>query len=102
MAEPLSWQVEGDTLSLEGELDRATLLSLWARRASLPSGVSRLDVSRLRRVDSAGVAALLHLCAFQSRRGGSLAVAGATDRLRTLISLYKLDGILPCLDAPAR
>ena len=96
MADPLSWQAEGDTLFLIGEFDRVTLLPLWTQRESVLQGIRWLDVSRLQRVDSAGVAAMLHLCAFQSERGGTLALTGITEKLRTLIALYKLHDILPC------
>lgn len=98
MAETLDWQTEDDTLLLRGELDRVTLLALWEQRDTVLAGIRYLDVSRLDRVDSAGVALMLHLCALQTRRGGGLALTGVTDKLRTLITLYHLDNILPCAD----
>lgn len=98
MAESLSWQAAGDTLRLQGELDRDTLLSFWTQRDAVLPGIRFLDVSRLDRVDSAGVAMMLHLCAFQAKQGGTLALSGVTEKLRTLIALYKLHDILPCRD----
>ncbi|MEA9390353.1 lipid asymmetry maintenance protein MlaB [Acerihabitans sp. TG2] len=98
MAEPLSWQTQGETLFLQGELDRVTLLSLWEQRENLLQDIHFLDVSRLDRVDSAGVAMLLHLYALQEQRGVALTLTGVTEKLRTLIALYKLDNILPCAD----
>jgi len=96
MAETLSWQTQGQTLLLQGELDRVTLLSLWAQRENVLRDIHFLDVSRLDRVDSAGVAMLLHLCALQAQRGMTLTLTGVTEKLRTLITLYNLDNILPC------
>ncbi|WP_413736864.1 lipid asymmetry maintenance protein MlaB [Sodalis sp. RH21] len=98
MAETLSWQAEDDTLVLRGELDRVTLLQFWEQRDAALAGIRFLDVSRLERVDSAGVAMMLHLCALQTQRGGSLLLTGVTEKLRTLIALYKLHNILPCAD----
>jgi len=98
MAESLSWQAEGDTLQLQGELDRDTLLSFWTQRETVLPGIRFLDVSRLDRVDSSGVAMMLHLCASQAKQGGSLVLTGVTEKLRTLITLYKLQDILPSLD----
>lgn len=99
MAEGLSWRTQGQTLILQGELDRDTLLTLWQQRQPLLEGVRFLDVSDLRRVDSAGVALMLHFYHYQQQRGATLALTGVTDRLRTLIALYKLQAILPCTPA---
>ncbi|MGL9773830.1 MAG: lipid asymmetry maintenance protein MlaB [Sodalis sp. (in: enterobacteria)] len=97
MAEELSWYAQGQTLILHGELDRDTLLTLWQHRQPLLEGIRFLDVSNLRRVDSAGVALMLHFYHYQQQRSATLALTGVTDRLRTLIALYKLQAILPCM-----
>ncbi|MBW7981629.1 lipid asymmetry maintenance protein MlaB [Enterobacillus tribolii] len=86
----LSWQKEGQTLKLSGALDRDSLLALWDTRQSALQGVSLLDVSALQRVDSAGLAMLVHL----QNEGRPLALSGITDRLRTLIALYNLSDII--------
>lgn len=99
MAETLSWQAEDDTLVLRGELDRVTLLPLWEQRENALRDIRFLDVSRLERVDSAGVALMLHLCALQAAHGGTLLLTGVTEKLRTLITLYNLHNILPCADS---
>jgi len=98
MAETLSWQTEHQTLLLRGELDRVTLLALWEQREDALRDIHLLDVSRLDRVDSAGVAMLLHLCAQQAQRGIALRLTGVTEKLRILITLYNLHNILPCAD----
>lgn len=96
MADGLSWRKQGQALILQGELDRDTLLILWQQRQQLLDGIRFLDVSGLKRVDSAGVALMLHFYHQQQQRGDTLALTGVTDRLRTLIALYKLQAILPC------
>ncbi|MGL9723914.1 lipid asymmetry maintenance protein MlaB [Sodalis sp. (in: enterobacteria)] len=96
MADELSWHAQGQTLILRGELNRDTLPTLWQQRQGLLDGIRFLDVSGLKRVDSAGVALMLHFYHHQQQRGATLALTGVTDRLRTLIALYKLQAILPC------
>jgi phospholipid transport system transporter-binding protein len=99
--ESLSWQAESDTLVLRGEFDRVTLLPLWSARGAALRGIRFLDVSGLDRVDSAGLATMLHLCAQQSAQGGSLTLTGVTHKLLTLITLYHLEDILPFVRAPS-
>lgn len=81
---------------LQGALNRDTLLPLWQQREQLLKGIRFLEVSDLQRVDSSGVALMLHFCHHQRQRGGSMTLTGVTDRTRTLIALYKLQDILPC------
>lgn len=59
------------------------------------SGVTTLDVSGLERVDSSGLALLVHLREEASQQGSALTIAGITDRLHTLIALYNLQDIIP-------
>lgn len=96
MAESLSWQARGDTLILRGELDRVTLQPFWAQRDAALQGMRFLDVSQLDRVDSAGLALMLHVCSQQAQRGETLKLTGVTEKLSTLITLYNLHNILPC------
>lgn len=95
MAESLRFDDQQQTLVLHGDLDRETLLPLWRQRAELLKGKTAIDVAQLRRVDSSGLALLVHLRAEQLRNGVELKISGATDRLRTLIALYNLQGIMP-------
>lgn len=94
MVNGLSWQEQQHTLILFGELDRETLLPLWQQRKTLLANKTQLDVSQLTRVDSSGLALLIHLRAEQAERGGDLALIGGTDRLRTLATLYNLQQII--------
>lgn len=96
MANRLNWSIQKQTLILQGELDRDTLLPLWQQRQVFLNGIRFLDVSGLKRVDSAGLALLLQFYQQQRQRGNMLAIIGVTDNLLTLIALYKLQTILPC------
>lgn len=91
----LSWESQPPRLILRGELDRETLLPLWNQRRTLMSQVYVIDVAGLERVDSAGLAMLVHLREQVAQDGGTLALTGITDRLSTLIALYNLQDIIP-------
>lgn len=51
----------GDTLALSGELDQDVLLPLWEIREEAVKGIASIDLSRVSRVDTGGLALLLHL-----------------------------------------
>ncbi|MCT4701984.1 lipid asymmetry maintenance protein MlaB [Enterobacteriaceae bacterium H20N1] len=94
--EQLSWKREGSTLVLAGELDGDTVQSLWQERAQVMAGVQTFNLARLTRVDTAGLALLIHLVDLARKQGGELALQGASDKLQTLVKLYNLpDGLLP-------
>jgi len=91
----LSWEHQPPRLILRGELGRETLLPLWNQRQTLMAGVNTIDVAGLARVDSAGLAMLVHLREQAEQGGVTLSLTGVTDRLRTLITLYNLQNIIP-------
>ncbi|WP_145513302.1 lipid asymmetry maintenance protein MlaB [Yersinia massiliensis] len=95
MANELSWHSEQDTLVLQGELDRETLLPLWQQREVLLADKTHIDVSQLQRVDSSGLALLVHFRELRIKQGTSLTITGVSDRLSTLIELYNLRDIIP-------
>lgn len=95
MSAALSFESQQQTLILRGELDRETLLPLWDQRERLLADKTALDVSQLQRVDSSGLALLVHLRELQRQRGVELKISGATERLKTLIALYNLQAIMP-------
>lgn len=95
MSAALSFESQQQTLILRGELDRETLQLLWRQRDALMADKTAIDVAQLERVDSAGLALLLHLQEEQRERGVALKIFGATERLKTLIALYNLQAIMP-------
>jgi phospholipid transport system transporter-binding protein len=95
MSDALSWISQQHTLVLSGELERETLLPLWQQRATVLADKTVIDVAQLQRVDSSGLAMLLHLCEEQHQHGSELKISGITDRLKTLITLYNLQSIIP-------
>jgi phospholipid transport system transporter-binding protein len=95
MIAQLQWHSEDNMLTLSGDLDRETLMPLWENRQTLLAGKQYVNVAKVDRVDSAGLALLLHLCGESQQQGKILSLRGVSDRLRTLIQLYNLQGIIP-------
>ncbi|MFG1174097.1 lipid asymmetry maintenance protein MlaB [Erwiniaceae bacterium CAU 1747] len=90
----LNWTVESGLLRLCGELERETLLPLWQQRDELMQQADVIDVSGLERVDSAGLALLVHLRQIVLLRGKTPHFTGIPDKLHSLITLYNLQEII--------
>lgn len=90
------WQVDQQRLYLGGRLDRETLLPLWEQRETLMRQIYKIDISALEWIDSAGLALLIRFCQIARSAGKSLVFEGATERLRSLVSLYNLHEIIVC------
>ncbi|MFJ3267856.1 lipid asymmetry maintenance protein MlaB [Serratia liquefaciens] len=95
MSAALCFESQQQTLILRGALDRETLLPLWEQRETLLADKTAIDVAQLQRVDSSGLALLVHLREQQRQHGVELKISGAGDRLKTLIALYNLQAIMP-------
>lgn len=99
MSAQLSWKRDGERLTLQGELDQNGLNELWLVREQVMWGTALIDLSDITRVDSAGVALLVHLVDLAKRQGQPVHLAGVSDNLRTLAKLYNLPaGLLPGAD----
>lgn len=101
MADLLRWQVEEKTLYLRGKLDRETLSELWQQRETAVKDITVIDVGGLQRVDSAGLALLVHLRQIALAQGASPVFCGITDKLHSLIALYNLQQIIVSAENPA-
>ncbi len=96
MSQQLSWSREGETLALTGELDQDVLNPLWDARQSAMQGVTLIDLSGVTRVDTAGIALLVHLVATGKKQGAQVAFTGLSDNVVTLAQLYNLSqDVLP-------
>ncbi|MDF7670434.1 STAS domain-containing protein [Orbaceae bacterium ESL0721] len=80
---------EQDRLYLAGELDIHSLNEIWRTEQSLLVAVKTVDVAKLERVDSAGLALLVYLC---NQYGVKL--AGINPQLQKLIDLYDLAPVI--------
>ncbi|MXP56434.1 lipid asymmetry maintenance protein MlaB [Pantoea sp. Mhis] len=90
----LHWQCTSSKLVLSGKLDRDTLMVLWQQRKSIMTNINTIDVRALERVDSAGLALLVHLREIVRMQGDTLIFTGITDKLQSLIILYNLQQII--------
>ncbi len=96
MMQQLSWTRDGDTLALAGELDQDVLTPLWEAREDAMHGVTRIDLSQISRVDTGGLALLVHLVALAKRQGRTISLDGVDEKVYTLAQLYNLpDDVLP-------
>jgi phospholipid transport system transporter-binding protein len=84
--ESITLQREAETLRFGGELVTACIRDAWTRALPLLGGVRQFDVSRVTRVDSAGVALLAEL----AQRAGGVAIAGDPPGLSALRAAYRL------------
>ncbi|HIG8798003.1 TPA: lipid asymmetry maintenance protein MlaB [Raoultella terrigena] len=90
MSGQLSWNRSGERLALQGELDQDLLVPLWDDRLQVTEGVSTIDLNAVTRVDTAGLALLVHFVALIRRQGREAQLIGKSDNLQTLIALYNL------------
>ncbi|MCS3433248.1 lipid asymmetry maintenance protein MlaB [Klebsiella sp. BIGb0407] len=90
MVSQLNWQRDDKVLKLEGELTSETLLPLWEQRSGVASGVEIIDFSSLTRVDTAGLALLIHLIGLAKQQGNDVELRQMSENLYTLVQLYNL------------
>ncbi|EKK5568975.1 lipid asymmetry maintenance protein MlaB [Morganella morganii] len=89
MTAALTWEKQGETLALKGELDRDTLLSFWNARQQQMNAVQTVDVAGLSHVDSAGLAMLVRLRG--ERPDAPFVLSGVSANLQMLMSLYGVE-----------
>ncbi|WP_039056796.1 lipid asymmetry maintenance protein MlaB [Enterobacter sp. Bisph1] len=90
MTTRLSWSRDGEHLKLLGELDQDIINPLWNARVEAMSGVSCIDLHDVTRVDTAGIALLIHLIAQGKKQGNQVVLTGVSDNVSTLAALYNL------------
>ncbi|SEL51529.1 phospholipid transport system transporter-binding protein [Kosakonia sacchari] len=96
MTPQLSWSRDGENLTLQGELDQDVLNPLYNARVEAMKGVTCIDLQGVTRVDTAGVALLIHLIAEGKKQGAAISLAGMSDSVATLAALYNLpEDVLP-------
>lgn len=90
MTRHLSWQRDGQILSLAGQLNSETLLPLWNQCPAVVSGITVFELSALTRVDTAGLALLIHLMGYARQQGNEIELRQMSENLHTLVQLYNL------------
>lgn len=94
MSQPLSWQCHSRTLFLQGQLDQQSLLPFWQQYPQLLKEVEVIDLTGLKRVDSAGLAMLLHVRDYAESQTSGVSFTGSSDKLDALLQLYNLQSVL--------
>lgn len=95
MTPQLTWTREADTLVLAGELDQDVLAPLWDARVEAMTGVTRIDLSQISRVDT-GTGAAGAPCEPGKKQGNAVSLSGVNDKVYALAQLYNLpEDVLP-------
>lgn len=96
MAAELLWTRDNGCLILKGELDQDWLVPLWEVRAEVTQDIDSIDLSQVTRVDTAGLALLIHFVSDLRQQGKHVTVRGKSENMQTLVQLYNLpDGMIP-------
>ncbi|MGK9173133.1 lipid asymmetry maintenance protein MlaB [Yokenella regensburgei] len=90
MTAPLSWARDGEKLVVQGEIDQDVLNPLWEARVEAMKGITCIDLNGVTRIDTAGVALLIHLIDLGKKQGHQVSLEGISENLRTLAQLYNL------------
>ncbi|MGP1946515.1 MAG: lipid asymmetry maintenance protein MlaB, partial [Arsenophonus sp. ER-LPS3-MAG3] len=85
----LSWERNGQTLILIGNLNRDTLKFFWQKRNQLLKNIKIINISKLSYIDSAGLAMFIRLKSEQKIEN-KLIFKGNNKRFKMLIKLYKI------------
>lgn len=83
--------------ALEGELSFARVPH-WLAQADTLAAATVLDLSRITRTDSAGLALLLELTRRARQNGQTLSLKAPPAQLRQLAGFFGLDGVLQFAD----
>lgn len=82
MVGQLNWVHDQGRLILQGELDQNLLVPLWEAREQATDGVSVIDLSGLTRIDTAGLALLVHFIVLIRRQGREVKFTGKSEKCR--------------------
>lgn len=82
-------------LRLEGPLTLRTIFDFQALARQEGSSPLVIDVSAVPYMDSAGLGSILGLLASSQRKQVGFAVAGASDRIKTLFQVTHVEDVLP-------
>lgn len=89
------------TIAMHGQLDRKTAPDAVRGLTGhlTPGEATRLDLSAVTWIDSAGLAELVRLLAAARRQGGDLVVERASDTVLRMMALARLDTLFPAAAA---
>jgi phospholipid transport system transporter-binding protein len=93
MSHPQWIELTGQSIQLQGELDRDSVPSLWAfAQTWYPQAVQvELSLKEVKRVDSAGMVMLIHLLEHAKKRNCHIMLRFVPKQLRTLFQLSNIE-----------
>lgn len=95
----LALRRDAAVLHLSGTLDRAAASTAWPALLPLLDGTRVLDLSAVKRLDSAGLALLAEIAARLRAQGAAPRIEGTPAGLAELRAAYRLDADLHYADA---
>lgn len=84
----------GNTLTVRGTLDVDGACELFAAPLQYESGTTRVDISGVDEIDTAGLALLVHWQQQAAEKDGRLVVTGAREKAANLARMYGLGTML--------
>lgn len=96
----LSWQINANDdvpcLVLRGELTRATIMHVWRERTQWLRSQSSLqiDLEKVTKVDSAGIAFLLETLTFLNQHQQELRLCNVGQQVRDIAAVSGVTGLL--------
>ncbi|MGY0617167.1 STAS domain-containing protein [Vibrio sp. FJH11] len=90
------WNLTANVLKLSGALDRDTVPSLWTYAQQWQPAQTELECSLkdVERVDSAGVAMLIHLLEHAKKQNCHIMLSFVPAQLRTLFQLSNVESLV--------
>nr|WP_086938325.1 STAS domain-containing protein [Thaumasiovibrio occultus] len=90
-------ELRDNALHFSGQLDRDTVPQLWQMRTQWVSQVQQvvLDLAKVSRVDSAGMALMIHLVNEFKTAGVDVNARNVPEELVTLLRLSHAESLLP-------
>lgn len=96
MSHPQWQQVAPTQCQLSGNLDRENVPSLWQflKKRKTDTTQLNIDMSEVKRVDSAGMVMLIHLIEHAKKQNCHIMLSFVPDQLRTLCQLSNVEAML--------
>ena len=91
----MSFEVEGQTLRILGELDRFTLGAPQNYQYPNMTGDITVDLKKVNNTDTAGLAWLLRLVSTYEQKGHQLTITNQPEQLIALASISNVLNLLP-------
>ncbi len=96
-----SYEQEGVTVfQVNGEINISTSPELKKHFEKQPAKKVVVDLEKVNYIDSSGLATLVEMLKKTKSQGGSLGLAGMSDKVKSLFEITKLDRLFPIFANP--